>query len=171
MEIDRDVEVLHALPERKVHFGVEIIPVGLAVDERPLETELFDGSLEFRGGGVGVLHRKMGEAGISLRPLLHFARQDIIGVLRQPNRRLRVLFRLHARRGSRENDEIYARLVHRLQAQLIEVGKATFDVGEQRVAPGRPCDIFLGKFRRGEVLFQSNLASRARSLRLSVVLR
>ena len=75
MEVDWHIQVLHALPEREIHVRVEVVPVGLAVDERALEPELFDRALEFRGGSAGVLHGKMGEARISLQPLLHFARQ------------------------------------------------------------------------------------------------
>jgi hypothetical protein len=37
MEVDRNTQVLHALPEREIHVRVEIVPVGLAVDERALE--------------------------------------------------------------------------------------------------------------------------------------
>src|SRR6266446_10302664 len=74
MQVDRNTQVLHALPEWEIHVGVEIVAVSLAVDERALEPKLFDGTLEFRGSGGGILHGKMGEARISLRPLLHFAR-------------------------------------------------------------------------------------------------
>ena len=55
MEIDRNNQILDALPERKVHIGVKIVSVGLAVDERAFESKLFDGTLQFRGGGVGIL--------------------------------------------------------------------------------------------------------------------
>src|SRR5207244_7067344 len=48
MQVDRNTQVLHALPEREIHVGVEIVAVGLAVDERALESKLFDGTLEFR---------------------------------------------------------------------------------------------------------------------------
>jgi len=142
------------------------VPVGLAVDQRPFETELLDGALELRSGGARVLRRKGGEAGIALRPLLHLPRQKIIGVLRQPDGRFRILFRLHAGRGGRENDEVDARLVHRLQPQLVEVGKASLDVGEHRVALGRPRDEFLGEFRRREMFFKRDFAGRARRPRL-----
>src|SRR5438093_11317876 len=69
MEVDWNIQLLHALPERQIHVRVEILPVGLAVDERALEPKLFDGTLQFRGRGGGVLHGKMGEARVSLRPL------------------------------------------------------------------------------------------------------
>jgi hypothetical protein len=106
----------------------------------------------------------MGEARITLRSLLHFASQQIIGLPRQFNRRLCIRFRLHAGRGDRQDGEINACLVHRLQPQLIEVREAALNVGEQRVAPGRPGDIFLVKFRRRKVLLERDLAGDACSL-------
>jgi hypothetical protein len=41
-----------------------------------------------------------------------------------------IRFRLHARRGDRENGEIDAAFVHRLQPQLIKVSEAALNVGE-----------------------------------------
>lgn len=165
MEVDRNIQVLHALPKREVHILVEIVPVGLTVDEGALEAKLLDGALELRGGGAGVLRGKMGKARIPPRPLLHFARQEVIGVTRQTDRRLCILFPLDAGRSDREYGEIDAGLVHCLQPQLIEVDQATIDVGEQLFALGRLGHKFLGQFRRREVFLERDLAGFCRGLR------
>jgi hypothetical protein len=47
-----------------------------------------------------------------------------------------IRFRPYAGRGDREDGEIYAGFVHRLQTQIIEVSEAALNVGQQRVAAG-----------------------------------
>ena len=68
MQVDRNIQVLQALPKRQIHVLVEIVGVGLPIDERALEAKLLDGTLEFRRGGAGILRWKTGEARIALRP-------------------------------------------------------------------------------------------------------
>ncbi len=79
MQVDRDIQFLHALPEGQVLVLVEIVPIGLAIDERAAEAEFPDGPLELGGRGAGVLHGEMGEAGIAIRPLLHLASEEVVG--------------------------------------------------------------------------------------------
>src|SRR6266567_190606 len=69
MQVDRNMEVLHLLPEREIHVRIQIVPVGLPVDKRSLEPKLLHSTLKFRGRRGGILHGKMGEASISLRSL------------------------------------------------------------------------------------------------------
>jgi hypothetical protein len=108
----------------------------------------------------------MSEARISFRPLLHLASQQVIGIPRQPGRRLCVLFRLYAGRSHRQDGEIDPGLVHRLQPQPIEIGEAALYVGEQRVTSSWSRDILLGKFRCREVLLERDLAGGSGSLHL-----
>ena len=46
MQVDRNIQVLHALPKRQIHVLVEIVGVGLPIDERALEAKLLDGTLD-----------------------------------------------------------------------------------------------------------------------------
>ena len=81
MQIDQRAERLGALPERRERRMVEILAVGVAVDHGAAEFQLPDAALELVGGGLGVLHRQMREAGIAVRPLLDFLGQEIVGRL------------------------------------------------------------------------------------------
>ena len=157
MQIDRHIELLHPLPEREIPVLIEIVATGLAVDQRALEPEILDGALQFVGRGADILHRQMGEAGIAMRPLLYLARQQVVGAARQPDRALGIGLGLHAGGGDRKHGDIDAGLVHGLEPQLVEVGKALLDIGKDAVALRRSRHVF-GKLGRGEMLFKRDLS-------------
>ncbi|MDQ0301667.1 hypothetical protein J2S75_000678 [Ancylobacter polymorphus] len=157
MQIDRDVQFLDTLPEGQIAVLVEIMPVGLAVDERSPETELPDGTFEFGRSGLGILQGEMSKAGIAIGPLLNLARKEIIGAVGEPDGFLRIAHALDPRRGDREHHQINAGSVHHLKPHLVEVGQATFDIRKKRVAPGRSCHVF-PELRGSEMLFKRDLA-------------
>ena len=45
---------------------------------QPRELELAHAALELVGGGLGILHRQVAEAGIAVRPLLDFAGEEVV---------------------------------------------------------------------------------------------
>ena len=61
---------------------IEILAVGVAVDHGAGEFQVAHAALEFVGRGLCVLHRKMREAEIAVRRLLHLGRQKIVGLAR-----------------------------------------------------------------------------------------
>ena len=50
----------------------------MAVDHGAAELQIAHAALEFVGGGLGILHGKMREAGIAVGPLLDFLGQEIV---------------------------------------------------------------------------------------------
>src|SRR3989442_6656953 len=72
----------------------------------------------------------MGEAGIAVRPLVDFARQEIVRLARPATRSLGVAFGLHARSGHGEHSAFDAGFIHRSEPHLTEIGEA----GEERLA-------------------------------------
>jgi hypothetical protein len=75
MKIGREADLLDALPKWVIRGVVQILAVGVAVDHCSTETEVSRTPLEFSSSSsVGILHRKVGKAGVALRALLDFDR-------------------------------------------------------------------------------------------------
>ena len=87
MQVDRHAKCFHPSPEIPYRLLVEILggirvaDVRVAVDQRSLETELFDGPLQLVAGGAYILERHGGEARISLRIRRYDLRQIVVHFL------------------------------------------------------------------------------------------
>ena len=121
MEIERHVERLHPFPKRCVARIVKIDAVGVAVYHRADEAEIAHGPLEFVGGGSRVLHGEVGEAGVTLRPALHFHGEEIVGLPGQLDRDGGIGFGLNAGAGNRQDRQGDAPGVHRGKPRLAEI--------------------------------------------------
>src|SRR5579883_3591076 len=88
MQVERNVESLHRLPERPVLRQVVIDhAVGdaylrEAVDERAAEAELADAAGELARGELGVLHRQRRERLATAGALAHLLGQAVVGAAR-----------------------------------------------------------------------------------------
>src|SRR5262249_30048719 len=85
--------------------------------------ELAHAAFELVRGGGGVLHGKVREAGIAVRALFDFTREEIVGRARLLARRLDVAFGLHARPRQRQHAAFDAGAVHGIESHLTEVGQ------------------------------------------------
>src|SRR6185312_615740 len=158
MQVDRRAQDGGALPERIVAAVVEVFAVAVAVDHGAAELELAHAALELGGGGPGVLHGQMREAGIALRPFLHFLGQKIIRRARGPHRRGGAALGLHARSGHRQDRARDAGFVHHRQALLAEIGQRAVELRRflrRDVHHGRVPVRFGGGIE--EVLFERDL--------------
>jgi hypothetical protein len=141
---------------------VEVSSVGVTVDHGAAEFQVAQAALQLVRGGLGVLHGKMCEAGVAVRPLLHFTRQDVVRLARFGDGLAWIALDLDAGAGERQHGALDPGLVHRLQAHVAEIGKT-------RVQPAANVriDILDGLrpvvFQPGtqEVLFQSDLLHHA----------
>ncbi len=82
MQIERHAKRFGALPQRISVGMIEILAVGVAVDHGAGEFQIAHAALEFVGRGLCVLHRKMREAEIAVRRLLHLGREKVVGLAR-----------------------------------------------------------------------------------------
>ena len=123
MEIDERVQCLRPFPERVERAIIQIHPIGMTVDHGAAELELAHAAFELVRGADGVLHGKVREAGIAVRPLFDFTSEEIIGRAGVVARRLDVAFCLHARPGQRQHAALDAGAIHGVEAHLAEVGQ------------------------------------------------
>ena len=136
--------------------------VGVAVDHRAAEFEVAYAALQLVRRAAGVLHGKMREAVIAVRPLGDFAGQKIVGLARAALRHRRVALALHSRPGDRKNGAGNARAIHRPEPRLAEIGEAGQDATRYlrvNVADRRPPVFFVTGCQ--EMLFKRNLADHA----------
>lgn len=85
-----------------------------------------------------LLQRQRGKARKALRSLLDLGREQVVGRPRQRDRLFRVGHSLEPGRGHRQHGQVDAHCIHGRQPQVIEVGEAALDLGEQRVGGRRP---------------------------------
>jgi hypothetical protein len=140
MEVDRDVQFGDLRPQRSVERVVEITPglvvadVGVAVDQRSDGAEVTHRTLQFSGRLAGVLGRKAGEHRQPGGELVHVGRADrVVRVARDPDSRLDVEDRLHARGSQRQDRPLDPGLVHQ-RDPLLDVKQMRLDVLRQRLA-------------------------------------
>src|SRR5580658_8105812 len=109
----------------------------------------------------------MREAGIAFRPLLDFARQEVVAFARLANRRCGVAFDLYAGAGERQYRALDPGAIHRLQTLVAEIIEPRHhpadDVRIDIADRGLP---IVFKTGRQEVLFERNLFDHA-SLKLA----
>jgi len=138
VQVDGDVQLLDPFPEGQKSAVVEIVAIGLAVDQCTSELQVLDGSLQFVSCRLGILQGDRRESTIAQRPLLDFARQKFVGQPGEAYRRGPVLLTLDARRGERQNGHLDTGRIHGAQPQVVEIDQAALDIGEHRIAVGRP---------------------------------
>jgi hypothetical protein len=132
VQVERHVEALEALEQRRERPVVEEATGRVAVDHRAEEAELADRALELVRRGRGIGGRQRGKAREAVGVLAHRRREDVVGVACQRHRGCGVEV-LHARRGVADDLQIDPRGVHRRDPPLAEVG----EVGaEGRVGAG-----------------------------------
>jgi len=102
---------------------IEILPVGVAIDHGAAEFQLAHAAFEFVRRGLGVLHRQMREAGITIGPFLDLPRQEIIGHMCIADGGRAVALGLYAGPGDGEYRARDAGGVHRGQPGLAEVSE------------------------------------------------
>ena len=112
VDVDRSSQCLRSIPERLQRWMVEILAVGVAVDHGAAEFQLALATLELIRGGSRVLHGKVREAVVAVRPLLDFACQEVVGVARLAARNLGVRLDLDARTGQGQDRTRDARAIH-----------------------------------------------------------
>src|SRR5579863_7695177 len=78
MQVDRCANGLRAFPERIKDRVIEVLSVGVTIDQGTAKTEVADTPLQFVGGCCRVLHREMRKAGIAVRAVLDLARQHVV---------------------------------------------------------------------------------------------
>ena len=100
---------------------IEVLPVRMAIDHRAGEPQLAHAALELVGGGFGVLHGKMGKAGIAVGAFADRACEEIIRLARLAARGCSILFRLNSRPGQSEHGAGDAGLVHGGKPHLAEI--------------------------------------------------
>ena len=122
MNVDRHVKFDRGGKEAIKARVIEEAAFGRSVDHGADETELFHGTLEFDGGGVGTLHRQRGETGKAVRAardrggqmIVELARErHAIGAGKQIRTRAAVGKHLHGDAG----------VVHRLEPDLADLGQ------------------------------------------------
>ena len=137
----------------------------MAVDHGAAELEIAHAALELVGGGFGILHRQMREAGITVRALLDFLGEEIVRGARVANGGRGIALDLHARPGDRQHRAGDAGLVHHRQPLFAEVGERAIELrglGRRDVDHGRP-PIGLGGGIQ-EMLFERDLLDHWRLL-------
>src|SRR6202034_582563 len=86
MEINRYVEGLGTLENRPEKFVIEITAADMTIDDRPLETIIMDGSLQFGGRGIGVCGRQRGKPTETSRMAPHGIPDVIVRFARERRR-------------------------------------------------------------------------------------
>ena len=104
-----------------IDAGIGFVFLGKPVDQRSLESEVFDAASEFGRCGLRILHRQRGESCKAIRALGHQFGQFVVGAPGKVNRFLGVQYRLHRRRVQRHDGEFDAVLVHFSQAYVAQV--------------------------------------------------
>jgi hypothetical protein len=107
---------------------IEILPVGVAVDHDAAELQLAHAALELVRRGAGVLHGKVGKAGIAVGAPGDFAGQEVVRRARLAAGGPRVALGLHARPGQRKDAALDAGPIHGGEPHLAEVGEAREEV-------------------------------------------
>jgi hypothetical protein len=129
VQVERHAQALGAL-EQHIEGGiVEEASVRMPVDHRAPEAQLGDRALELVGGGLGRRGRQGGEAGEAVGVLGDGARERVVGLARERDRRVGIEV-LDPRRRVADDLQVDAGVVHGGQASLAEVG----EVGLQRRA-------------------------------------
>ena len=163
MEIEGHVEFRDGGPEAAV-FGdvvvdraVRLVLLGEAVDHRALEAEVAHAAGEFRRGRIGVLHRQRREAGIAVRKFRRRLGDPVVGLAGDRDRFIGIEDALDRRRVERQQRELDAAALHRLDALLADIQQFP---GEFVPAPGfsgempRPAEGFLDR----HMLFERDLS-------------
>src|SRR5262249_19642727 len=138
------------------------LSVGMAIDHRTGEFELAYAAFEFVGGGVRILHGKVGKSGIAVGSVLNLARQKIVGCARAANGERGIALRLHAGTRQPNHRAANAGLIHRGEPQVAEIGQP-----RQRLIPtfGRQVDDrwipVLNEIGTEEMLLKGNLFDHA----------
>src|SRR5580704_2910946 len=128
MDIDHRAERVGAFPKRIELGGVEILPVGVAIDHGAAELQLTHAAFQLIGGAFCVLHRQMSESGITVGPLRDFACEKVIGLARSARGRSRVALGLYARAGDRQDGARDTGFVHAFEAQPAEIGEIAKEI-------------------------------------------
>ena len=159
MEIDRYVECRDALPERQAARIVEIDALGVAVDQRALETELFHRALQLGGGLARILHRHRGETAEARGMLGDSLGQRIVDHLRLADRRRGIALALDSRLKERQHRDVDTGLVHGVETQRVDLRQSLGRLATER----RRRPAALGAPHIGESLDEEMLLKRDHS--------
>ena len=127
MKIERHLQSLKHRPKWRELRGIEIMATGMTVDEGSYETKLFDTTLQFQNGGLGILQRQTGKTTVTTGMEADLSGEKIVAGLGCLDRFLRIAQALNPRGGLGKNAYFNASSIHRLQALFIELGQPLFD--------------------------------------------
>ena len=137
MDVDRHVEFHGRGQQTVIARVIEEAALRRAVDERTDETQLLHRARQLGSAGVGALHRQRGKAREAIGMAGDGRRQVVVHLARNGDA-LGTRHEIGARTGVGEHLHGDARLIHRLQAPLADLGQQLERVRAVRGHRSRP---------------------------------